>query len=254
MLGKNAAMDISAIKELFSNIRYACEILGVRNEYKITLPNYLYEQDGTLCEWADEKAASAYPHRHISFAYAAMPGTEAQSDLRLASGIDKLIDKRIESGFYTENEGTCGWSVMHLINVYARLRKSDKIRAAIEFFFAHYVRRNLTTCLNYSTTVFQIDANLGFVNAMYEMLVYSDERSIRLLPCLPELLRSGRARDLILKYGRTVKTLEWDERGVYAELISDTDTTLTVCLGKEARKITLKKDEPVQVKFSRFTD
>lgn len=39
---------------------------------------------------------------------------------------------------------------------------------ALDFFVEHYIRVNMTTTLNYSTTTFQIDANLGFINALFD--------------------------------------------------------------------------------------
>ncbi|MBO5198274.1 MAG: glycoside hydrolase N-terminal domain-containing protein [Lachnospiraceae bacterium] len=234
MAGKNAAMDIAAIRELFENIEAACRRLHLPNEYRITLRDYAYTEDGTLKEWADDNAADAYAHRHISQVYAAMPGTEARKDKRLEAGIRKAIDKRIENGFYEEPNGTCGWSVMHLINTYARLGDRAGYDTAMRFFFEHYVRENLTSCLTYSTNLYQIDANLGYVNALYEMLVYSTEEEIVLLPCLPNTVSDIRAENLLLKKNRIIRSLCVGKESVTADIWSSGEGEVMIRLGETA--------------------
>ncbi len=249
MIGKNATMDISVVKELFENIKRSCEILGLSYEYQIQIPTYMYEADGTLKEWADGEAVPAYSHRHLSHCYALMPGYEAKKDKRLFTGIKKAIDRRVENGFYTEGNGTCGWSVMHLLNLYARMENSSGFMETLQFLLEHYVRENFLTCLNYDGTRFQIDANLGAISALYEMLLYSDEDSVVILPALPKLFISGKAENLLIKGNRLVKALVWDEQKVTVRLKAFEQSQFTVSFYGETYLVRMVAGEMKEMEF-----
>lgn len=243
MAGKNAAMDIAAIKELFTNIDKACKILNIKNEYSTEICDYSYSSDGALKEWSDNSAANAYSHRHISHAYAAMPGEEALYNIRLKNGIKRAMEKRIENGFYSEENGTCGWSVMHLINVFARLEEKEKVSEAMRFFTEHYLRENFTACLNYSRTMFQIDANLGYINALYEMLIYTSEDELVLLPGLPDFLKRGRASGLLLRGNRKILEMVWNENEIALKIFSGNDGFLKVRADNKTVEMKLCRNE-----------
>lgn len=247
MAGRNAAMDIAAIRELFTSIEESCKLLGIENKYKITLPEYAYTEDGTLMEWADISADKAYSHRHLSQIYAIMPGFEAHKNKKLRFGIEAAIKKRLENGFWNEENGTCGWSVMHLINAYARLENTDGIEKALQFFFEHYVRENMTACLTYSTQQYQIDANLGYVNALYEMTVFSDENEIVLLPCLPKFIKALRAENLLLRGGHIIKELSYNESGAAVKILPKKDCRIKIRFGSSTNFIELKKNSVAEI-------
>ena len=250
MTGKNATMDISAVKELFLNIDSACNVLGIENEYNLEICDYMYEEDGTLKEWADEKAFFAYSHRHISQMYAAMPGYEAKSNEKLEKGIRKAIEKRIQNGFYEEENGTCGWSMMHLLNVYARLCDNIGAKAAVKFFIDHYVRNNFTTCLTYSTSIFQIDANLGYLSYIYESLVYTTEDELVLLPAVFDIIGEGSANNLMLKGNKIIKELIWDKENVRVSIISFENSILRVKYNDMIKEIKFEKNVEQMIEFS----
>ena len=54
----------------------------------------------------------------------------------------------------------------------------------------------------------QLDANLGFVCAVQEMLLHCEANRVEILPALPAALRKGRAKNLRM-FQYTV-SLEWD--------------------------------------------
>ena len=57
---------------------------------------------------------------------------------------------------------------------------------------------------------YQVDANMGFVAAVYEMLLYSDTDKIKLLPALPKELQSGRIEHIQARGGFDL-TIVWDK-------------------------------------------
>ena len=139
--------------------------------------------------------------------------------------------------------------MMHLINIYARLRKSNEIKTALRIFFEHFVRLNFTTCLNLSTTVFQIDANLGYISALYEMIIYTEEALLILLPCLPVFWKRGHAENILLKGNRIIKEMAWDDENVNLSIISYNDSVITVKYGNEERLVSLEKEKIKKISF-----
>jgi hypothetical protein len=59
----------------------------------------------------------------------------------------------------------------------------------------------------------QIDANLGFIAAVTEILVQSDMKGLRILPALPAELPSGRVSGPVARPGITVD-LHWEQGNV----------------------------------------
>ena len=51
---------------------------------------------------------------------------------------DRICQLENDVEYYEEENGTCGWSMMHLLNVYARLCDKRGAKTAIEFFVDHY--------------------------------------------------------------------------------------------------------------------
>ena len=90
---------------------------------------------------------------------------------------------------------------------------------------------------------FQIDANMGFVSAVYEMLLYSGLDKITLLPALPDKWKKGSVSGLRTRVGAMVD-IAWDENKASATLTALYDTTFKVRVkdGKYT-KITLRKGE-----------
>ena len=251
MAGKNSVMDISSIRELFKNLERVCRILKVENKHKIILCDYFYEEDGSLKEWADENACTAYAHRHISHLYPIMYGNEAKNDNKLKRGIAAAIDKRIENGFFTEDNGTCGWSVMQLLNAYIRLGDKDGVRRSLDFLLSHYINKNLTACLNYSTTVFQIDVNLGYLNAVYEMLVDTEEDKLMLLRCVSEELNSGKAFNIPLKNKKIIKKLIWNEKNIEVDIFSEDAGNLTVISENDVKYLKFTGNQSIKTIMNR---
>lgn len=193
-------------------------------------------------EWSDKNASDAYCHRHLSQIYALMPGYEVRENEKLKKGIEKSIEKCIENGFLREMNGTCGWSVMHLINAYARLEDKAGLEKALTFLFERFIRENMTFCLTDNKEHYQIDANPGYVNALYEMTIFSDENSVVLLPCMPDFIESPKCENLLLKGGMTIKELRFDKKGIFVEIYSKCDKNLSIKYKNSQQTVKLRKN------------
>ena len=78
-------------------------------------------------------------------------------------------------------EAISGWGLAHLANISARLQESDLWYKAINRLVSVFTLGNLFTSHN-EHVLFQMDANCGLTNAVYEMIAYSGEDRVKFFP------------------------------------------------------------------------
>ncbi|KRL14402.1 glycosyl hydrolase family 95 catalytic domain-containing protein [Schleiferilactobacillus perolens] len=120
-------------------------------------------------------------HRHFSPLYGLFPGDEFTTPA-LKRAAHQLLTYRLQHG-----SGQTGWSLAWMINLFARLGDGEAAWQAVNRMFTQSTQDNL---LN-SHPPFQIDGNLGFSNAIAEMIVQSNATTISLLPALPKAWTTG---------------------------------------------------------------
>ena len=67
-----------------------------------------------------------------------------------------------------------------------------KVLSSAQLLHLHNDWRGMSMTLDMDPAPVQLDAALGYVNAVQEMLVYASEDLLKLLPALPERLKKGR--------------------------------------------------------------
>lgn len=206
---KNATMDVAIIKELLTNLvsiskSKACntkKILIWENIIK-KLPAYAVNRHGAIKEWLSEELEDFYYHRHLSHVYPIFPGKEMfASELEgQKNAFRKAVELRVQGG-------QSGWSLAQLASVYARLGDGNKALECLEiiakgcltasFFTLHNDWREMGLTLDLlnsrvtDKSPVQLDAILGLVNAVQEMLFQYAEGIISVLPSLPEKWKRG---------------------------------------------------------------
>lgn len=226
---KNATIEIAIMKELFNNLVTLINETGEYTEYLSGLkraladmPEYIINSDGALKEWLTDELNDKYDHRHLSHAYPLFPGEEIsrENDPRIYAAIERAVDMR-ELGSQT------GWSLAHMASIYATLGRADDTIECLDtllkactlnnFMTMHNDWRNMGVSLAWNTPI-QLDANMGFVNAVQKMLF--DERNgfLLILPALPQRLYRGRAERLCFTKGCV--SIEWNmkEKKLSAEV------------------------------------
>lgn len=217
---KNAVIEIAIIKELFTNLisliqetREHTEYLSALRKALEDMPPYLVNSDGAIKEWAVEELEDHYAHRHVSNIYPLFPGEEItkETDPVMYDAVVKAIDLR-------KLGAQSGWSLAHMAAIYATLGRSERAMECLDtllkgctisnFFTLHNDYRNMGVALSWKEPPVQMDANMGFVNAVQMMLFQEVRGCICLLPALPERLAKGSASNLHFTRGKV--SMKWD--------------------------------------------
>lgn len=236
----NATMDIAIIRELFSNLINSARELGMYEE-KIPLwedivrklPDYAVNEDGAVKEWIEPIFKDRYDHRHLSHIYPVFPGYEINGENNPA------LFKAFETAVKMRRLGAqTGWSLMHMAAIYARFEEGEKALECLDllaqsgilnnFYTLHNDWRNMGVTLNMRTAPIQMDANMGWTNAVQEMLLYNSPSLIKLLPALPARWKTGKAKNWRWM-GGTVD-FSWSENSFKAAFAAERDFAVNVKL------------------------
>ncbi|MBN2151875.1 MAG: glycoside hydrolase family 95 protein [Candidatus Lokiarchaeota archaeon] len=284
----NATMDVAVAREVLSTLVAGCERLGIEadgvarwNALIAKLPAYEVNADGAIKEWIDPRLPDNYHHRHLSHVYPLFPGLEItrEGDPRLYAACRVAVEKRLVIG----QESQSGWSLAHMSNIWARLHDGDHALGCIETLARSCVGPNLftyhndwrhmgiTLYWNFIDKIFQIDANFGLVAGVLEMLVFSRENEISILPALPKKWKRGYISGVATRAG-VVVSVEWDVgiKHLRIELSPKLDTNMTIqvpgpvasfsafpestqvsssSLGKEFKIVSLRAGKAVEIEI-----
>ena len=218
VLCESPTMDTEILTELFTDYISACHVLGmdeekIQNAEKImdALPPLKIGKHGQLMEWMEDYEEPEPGHRHISHLYGVYPGSsiswENTPDLMTAAKVS--LERRLENG-----GGHTGWSRAWIIGLWAHFKDGKKAYENLKAILSMGTYPNLMD--NHPLEngyVFQIDGNLGASAAILEMLVYSRQDRLELLPAVTEETAGGCLLDAGLKSGGTL-SMRWENSKV----------------------------------------
>lgn len=216
----NAAMDISAARDCISMVIHfeervgdaqSREIIATCKQLLAGLPEYLFDETGALQEWALKEFKDNNEHRHISHLYCAWPAYETQGNEQLRKACEQAIKNREEANRGKDDASSHGW--IHRALVAARLKDGEAAAAILRLIFSSDIFYS-TLMTDHDTTkargVYCTDTIIGLVGVIQEMLLYSDDGCIELLPAVAPEWKQGKVCGLRTRNGVLVKELCWD--------------------------------------------
>ncbi len=264
-LGANAAMDIAAakyslqmaieIENLLKEDQYATRV-SLYEELLNNLPNYTYNEDGSINEWCANGYGDNNAHRHISHLYMAWPAFEMQGNETLIKATKQALLNRDSAVKADQNKQSHFW--LHKGLVYARLKDSENVTNCLYTMLSRTAAFKGTGLLynslmtNHDITgesnAYCTDSSLGLLGVINESLIYSNGNEIELLPACPTTFEEGKFTNFRTR-NRANVTCEWTQKKVKATILSDIDQTITISCRGETKQVKLTAGKSKTVKF-----
>ena len=263
----NSTMDFALLKELLSNLIASAEKLGIDEEKRadwtkmlLAIPEYEINEDGAIKEWMHPDFKDNYHHRHQSHIYPLFPGFEVneENNKELFEAMRVAVNKRLVIGLKSQT----GWSLAHMANIFARLNDGQGAKDCLDLLIRfctganlytyHNDWRNMGVTLKYmhaGHAPYQVDANMGFVSAVYEMLLYSDSDKIKILPALPKELKEGSIEHIQARGGFDV-SINWNENQARVKIKSLLGKQVNI--GLKGFALATKSDKISNSKYNGF--
>lgn len=255
--------DIAIIRELLQQTLRAAEILNTdkafQKQIKQTLEKllpYRTGSQGQLQEWYFDWADADPKHRHQSHLFGLYPGHQItpQSTPALAAACRKSLE--------IKGDETTGWSMGWRINLWARLGDGNHaytlFRRLLKYVEPDQKPGGFHGGGTYPNLLdahppFQIDGNFGGAAGVIEMLAQSDEKTVCLLPALPDAWKSGSVIGIRTRAGLEINELSWEisagSKRVNVRYHSLIKGKVTFVFGDKKKVVKLKKGEIKEFTF-----
>lgn len=255
-ISANVSMDIAAARSSLDMLIDLYEKEGKETEaeelraFKNDLPEYQYDEDGALKEWALKDYKEQNNHRHVSHMYPVWPEHEAEQDDNLMQGAKKALENRKQYNTGDDN-ASHGW--LHQALTEARMKKGNTVEEILcglmsssRLFFSSM----MTNHDKWRTSAYCTDASITMPAIMLEALAYSDTGMIEILPALPGGWKEGSISGMMARSQTKIKNLSWNKEKNTASVVirPDADQTLELKCGEAWDKAVITTGQRAEVK------
>jgi alpha-L-fucosidase 2 len=211
---RGCTYDQSMVWQNHTDLLRAAQILGidddpfldvVRDQIPRLNPILIGDSEGHgyIKEFREETRYSEFGkpnHRHISQLIGLYPGDFINfSNPEWMEAASRTLDLR-------GNDAT-GWAIIHRMLCRARLQEAEKAHELLRKFIVEKTLPNLWSVC----PPFQIEASLGVIAGVAEMLLQSNQGFIEILPALPGTWKTGSFDGLIAR-GNFKVSAQWTDR------------------------------------------
>lgn len=224
-----STMDNQIIRELFTNVASAAQILDLDKEWikeietkkQRLAPNQIGKY-GQIMEWLEDYEEAEIHHRHVSQLYGLHPGYEMtyEKTPELMQAAKTTLERR--------GDESTGWSMAWKINFWARLKDGERTYKLVGDLLkpagkGHGTYPNLFS----AHPPMQIDGNFGGCAGIAEMLVQSHAGYIELLPSIPRQWIDGEVKGLKVRSGGEI-SFSWQNGKIKeVDFVATTDNAFT---------------------------
>ena len=237
----NSVMDIAICREVLTNLIDACRTLGTDQEMiphweeqLRSLPDYWLDEEGGLKEWAWPTVEENYNHRHVSHHYDLWPGRAVTPELEPETAAAIKISNRKRG-----QQDDSAHGIIHRALSAIRLKDREELEQNLGQLIGHgFVRRNLATAHFPYRGQFP-DLQGAMPAILLEMCVFSMPGVVEFLPAMPEEFKTGELRGIWLYTFAKLGKLIWNEQGLFADITSGREQTLTIRIRRPVREFTV---------------
>ncbi len=252
----NSTMDISACRQLLTNLLKAEKDLGLppsksAQDLLAALPPYLVNKAGALQEWAWPGHGENYGHRHSSHMYVVWPGYDINPEnpktKHLVPHVIKALEKKNHRIVQAHDfiQRAIGW---------LRVKKPEPFYDILKYTLENnYLFASLATSHDLNHRIYNFDYILSLQGMLIENAVFTQPGLIELLPAMPKALPKGEFTGLKGRNRCTIDRVAWDltKKNAQLTLTSDIDQTLTLIIRPNIKKeLTLKAGETRKFDFN----
>ncbi len=250
-IGIDCAMDIELATDTLRSCIEMAEELGVDEDLcerwkdaLSKLPELTTDSLGRLNEFDRERPEPEPGHRHLSHLYGLYPGELFPEGHPLRLACERSLDSRLSHG-----GGHTGWSRSWVACIMARLGRTEDCFRHLTALLCDFATGSLLGL--HPPRIYQIDANMGGLAAICEMLLSCEGNTVRLLGAVPEDWSTGAFRHFAATGTLDVSCAWSSDKVAEVELGCVKGGSWTVKLGGESKQVELADGERRTIRFRR---